>query len=135
MRSELTLKSKYCKRHNVKNWAPFQLSNQWVEFMHKIIGTSDLRGSTDYDLKRRVYLAAPTEGQGKAAWSLWCIIKAYGWQQAKDDTTKSTFYRSMRILRDAGLGDADLSAGQVVPLRRENLTVGLCTGWDQIMAA
>ena len=42
---------------------------------------------------------------------------------------------SLKILRDAGLGDADLAKGKVVPIRRRVIEACAVTSWAQLHAA
>jgi II/X family phage/plasmid replication protein len=90
---------------------------------------------SDNEIKQRVLACAKTEGQGKAAYGCWMMIKSEGWDRAREFFAKPTWYRHLKILRAAGLRDADISAGQVVPLRRRILEAQMCTSWDQLRAA
>ena len=88
----------------------------------------------DNDLQERIIAAAKTEGQGRAAYGCWVMIQNEGWERARQFFSKTTWYRNLKILRSAGLGDADISAGKVVPLRRRFMEARLITDWSQIAA-
>lgn len=74
----------------------------------------------------------PKEGQAKAAFSLWCLIKSEGWQVSRDITSKPTWYRNLKHLKNAGLSDADISAGNVVQLRSKILEARPVTSWREL---
>jgi hypothetical protein len=86
-------------------------------------------------IEQRVYASAATEGQAKAAIGCWALIKAYGWEKAREMSgSKCTWYRNLKVLRAAGLSDADLSAGNVVPFRRPLIQCQQVESWDELMA-
>ena len=66
------------------------LYEQWNDYFGRMIGDSEMM--KDADLKKKVIEAAPTEGQGKAAYGCWTLIKSEGWERAKDMCTKRTWY-------------------------------------------
>jgi II/X family phage/plasmid replication protein len=73
-----------------------------------------------------------TDGQAKAAHLCWTSIKAYGWEKARDMHSKSAWYRNLKALRDAGLSDADLSQGNVVPFRRPLIESRMVDSWSDL---
>ena len=106
------------------------LYEQWNDYFGRMIGDSEMM--TDADLKRKVIESAPTEGQGKAAYGCWTLIKSEGWERAREMCSKPTWYRNLKILRSAGLADADFSAGRVVEFRRRILDAKLVESWDEL---
>ncbi|MBK5963692.1 hypothetical protein CCR95_06235 [Thiocystis minor] len=83
-------------------------------------------------LETRINTAAKTSGQAKAAIGCWALIKAYGWEKAREMSSKPTWYRNLAVLRAAGLSDADLSAGTVVPFRRSLMEFQMVESWDHL---
>lgn len=135
LRLELTLGRKFWKQQ-AGGWLDFtgmQLAKAWDAYFGKMVGDAEMK--TGDDLKARCIAVAPTEGQGRAAYGLWLLIAAEGWEAARDATAPRTWYRNLKILRDAGLGDADLSMGQVVVLRRRVLDAQLVEDWADLRAA
>lgn len=130
LRLELTVMTKwlyenlpcYTKSRDLRWWylsedSMFEIHNK---FFGEMIGNGDVP-MTDQELFNRVVTAAPSEGQGRAAWMTWLAIRTQGWQMTRSHLSSSTWYRHKAILSAAGLSDADLSHGQVVPLRRSPL--------------
>ncbi len=133
LRLELSLKREFFARcDDWKALTPADLKAEWDSYFERMIGGAEV--STEHDLKKRILEAAPTEGQGRAAWGLWCIIKAQGWEAARECSSRPTWYRNLKILRAAGLGDADISAGNVVALRKRIIDAQMVNDWSQIAA-
>jgi II/X family phage/plasmid replication protein len=126
LRLELKLGSQFFRelkqRKAIKHWTeitPDFLKAEWMQFFSRMIGDSEM--TNDNDLKQKIFDAAKTPGMGKSAYSLWLLIKSEGWQAAKENTSKTVWYRNLQILHHAGLGDADIAKGNVVQFRRKIL--------------
>lgn len=132
LRLELSLKREWFSRNEWASLTPSDLAKEWHDYFDRMIGGAEV--SNENELKKRIEQAAPTDGQAKAAYGCWCMIQSQGWERSREFFTKTTWYRNMKILRDAGLGDADLSAGQVVQLRRRVIEAQMVTDWAQIAA-
>lgn len=132
LRLELKLGREWFARNPWKSATPAALTAEWNNYFLRMIGGVEVE--TDSDLQQRVIEAAKTEGQGRAAYGCWMMIQNEGWERARDFFTKTTWYRNLKILRAAGLGDADISAGQIVPLRRRVMEARLITNWSQLAA-
>lgn len=137
LRLELSLRREFWARNDWRNASPDFLLSQWRTYFDRMIGDADM---TTSDLKERVISAAltfkdGTEAKGKAAYACWCVIQSQGWESARDMHSKTTWYRHLRILRRAGLGDSDLSSGKVVHLRGRVLDVQIVTSWKSLHAA
>lgn len=130
LRLELTLAREWFARHDWKTVTPAQLKNEWDDYFGRMIGGAEMK--TESDLKNRLLNAAPTEGQARAALGCWALIKSEGWESAKEMHSPRTWYRNLKILRAAGLGDADLSRGQIVQLRRRVIECQSVTSWEQL---
>ncbi|MHB0991637.1 MAG: phage/plasmid replication protein, II/X family [Burkholderiales bacterium] len=76
---------------------------------------------------------APSKGQALAAHRTWALIKSIGMSLARDSMPRSTFFRHQSLLRAAGLSDADLCAGNVLPFaRREVVIANPVTSWEEL---
>jgi len=137
LRLELTLGSQWLRRNCVNNsWSDLtahQLTREWESYFNRMVG--DAMITNDYTLKERIQLVAPTEGQARAAYGCWLVISSEGWERAQQSFSKTSWYRHLNVLRAAGLGDADLSAGTVVQFRRRILEAQLVNDWSELLAA
>mgnify|MGYP003629580503 FL=1 len=132
LRLELKLGREWFARNPWKTATPAALNAEWNRYFLRMIGGVEVEA--DNDLQERIIAAAKTEGQGRAAYGCWVMIQNEGWERARQFFSKTTWYRNLKILRSAGLGDADISAGKVVPLRRRFMEARLITDWSQIAA-
>ncbi len=142
LRLELKLGAQFWRRYAEENqyWyeaTPAFLKEQWESYFHRMIGGADMpQNQNIYELLLNVVEkdknGKPKETQAKAAYSLWLMIQAQGWQAARDYTTKTTWYRNLKILHAAGLSDADVSLGKVVPIRREILKAVPVQSWAEL---
>lgn len=140
LRLELKLGAQYwrersgCKWHEVK---PDTLKQEWQSYFARMIGGAEIMSENDIYARLLKVVdvkpdGTPKETQAKAAFSLWCLIKSEGWQKSRDITTKRTWYRNLKHLRDAGLSDADISRGNVVQLRQKVLEATPVTSWEEL---
>lgn len=74
----------------------------------------------------------PKEGQAKAAYSLWLMIKNEGWEKSRNFTSPRTWYRNKALLHKAGLSDADISKGNIVMLRKKIIEAQPVTSWAEL---
>jgi len=110
------------------------LTTAWHVFFDRIIGAGKV--VNDKQLLEACIDAGPTPGQGKSAYSTWCLIKSEGWERAKDMTSERTWYRNLKILRAAGLGDADLSKGQIIQFRQKPIIeYQVINNWRELLKA
>lgn len=133
LRLELTLGREFWARHDWRAITPEQLKEQWRSYFERMVGSAEMQ--TDNDVQTRILAVAETEGRGRAAYGCWLMIQAQGWERARRAYAKRTWYRHLKTLRAAGLGDADISAGRVVPLRRRVMEARMVTSWDDLKAA
>lgn len=134
LRLELSLRAQWWRERAGKSWTQItasELRDQWGKFFERMMGDTEV---TEMKIEQRVYASAATEGQAKAAIGCWALIKAYGWEKARAMTTRSKWYKDLKVLRAAGLSDADLSAGNVVPFRRPLIQCQQIESWDELMA-
>jgi len=133
LRLELKLGREYWQRNDWKKADAKALASEWESYFHRMIGDTEM--THDNRLRQCIEEVAETKGQANAAYGCWLMIQAEGWERARECYTKRTFYRHMKILRRAGLGDADISSGRVVPLRRKVMQAQLVRSWADLKAA
>ena len=135
LRLELKLGAQWLRERAGCPWYALdmtRLTNEWREYFERMIGDADM---TTYNVQSRIEAVAETPGQAKAAYSLFLLIQSRGWQEAREVTNRATWYRNIKVLHLAGLGDADISAGNVVQLRRKVLTCQLVNTWAEFSLA
>ncbi|MBV1959839.1 MAG: phage/plasmid replication protein, II/X family [Pseudomonadales bacterium] len=133
LRLELKIGSQYIRERLDKEW--FQLSNGelyelWDDYFGRMIGDVDVKG--DKSLLEKCLEVAPTDGAGRSAYGCWLVIKNEGWEIARISFAKSSWYRHMKILRDAGLSDMDISHGKVVEFRRSTVELKQVDSWAEL---
>lgn len=136
LRLELTLGSQYLRERLHKQWyelTPSDITAEWNDYFNRMIGNVTM--SQDTDVKQRILDVSQTEGQGKAAHLFWLFIQSEGWQRAKEEYPKPTFYRHLKILHQAGLGDMDISTGRVVPFRQRIIEAQHVNSWSDLRKA
>lgn len=125
IRLELTIFKRYWKKNlNLAEWSsltPEVLNTEWHNYFSNLMGHTIMN---DEQLRQNIFSIAPTEGQAKAAYNMWWMIKSQGWEMAKENQTKSTWYRNIKILRDAGLKVTDLGNGKIIPFKVQRLVIG-----------
>jgi II/X family phage/plasmid replication protein len=119
-----------------KSWLDLtadDLRKEWKEYFERMIGSGEMK--QDSDVKEQVIVSAKTEGRGRAAYGCWLMIQAEGWERAREAYARSTWYDHLKVLRAAGLGDADISAGVVVPIRRRIIECQVVDTWEELRRA
>lgn len=132
LRLELKLGREWFARNDWTTVTPQTLKEEWESYFHRMIGGTEVKD--DESLLERILCVAKTEGQGRAAYGCWIMIQNEGWERAQSVFPKRTWYRHLKILRQAGLADADISAGNIVPLRRKIFEAQHVTSWQQLTA-
>ncbi|WP_347986059.1 phage/plasmid replication protein, II/X family [Methylomonas sp. AM2-LC] len=135
LRLELKLGAQYLRERTDKPWFELtrdDLTGEWRTYFERMIGASEM--TDESQLIDRIIAVSDTPGKAKAAHSLFLLIQSQGWEKARDLTHKTTWYRNLKILHAAGLGDADISAGNVVQLRRKVLECSAVHSWAQIIS-
>lgn len=132
LRLELRLGREFFSRIDWRSLTSEDLANQWHEFFDRMIGDSEV--TNEHEVKKNIEAVADTEGQARAAHACWTLIRTQGWEVARQMHSKTTWYRNLKILRAAGLGDADFSQGEVVQLRRKIIEAQHCENWQQLAA-
>lgn len=132
LRLELTLGAQWWRERAGKSWwsvSSSELRHEWNEYFKRMLGDAKVN---EMNLQERIRAVVETDGQAKAAHACWALIKAYGWDKARDMQTTRTWYRNLKALRDAGLSDADLSQGNVVPFRRPLIESRMVDSWADL---
>lgn len=131
LRLELKLGSEFFRRNDWKLMTDNDLKNYWSDYFMRMIGTSEI--TKDNDVKNKIFEVAKTEGAARAAYGCWSIIGKEGWERAREMYSKTSWYRHIKIIRDAGLGDADISVGKVVPMKI--IQAREISSWDELRLA
>lgn len=133
LRLELRLGREFWSRNEWQTFTAEQLREQWAQYFGRMAGETAVEN--DADLRERVIAAAPTEGQGAAAYGCWLMIQKEGWERARGMYAARSWYRHLKILRAAGLRDGDISSGRVIPMRLRVMDAAVVTSWQQLHAA
>lgn len=137
LRLELKLGSEFMRRlrsdSNVR-WYDLTwefLSKEHDSFFGRMLGDIEV---LDMSMLDRLIQVAPTEGRAKAAFRTWGLIQSIGWQSTKESMPKPTWYKHLQYLKAAGLGDADISTGRIVSLRRR-IVLNPVSSWEELRNA
>lgn len=150
LRFELSLKARWFRRLAdtwdaeklaFKHWldiTPAQLNDIHVKFFGQFVGDS---GVMEMDDKGKGLLEVLTfitgsKGHAKAAFNTWMNIRQLGHDVTKQLMSERTWYRHIKYLKDAGLSEADLQSGTVIPFRRNTITLSApVTSWEDLRRA
>lgn len=143
LRLELKLGSQFWRERTDKPWYEFtaeDLKAEWEGYFSRMIGGAEIMKDENIyerilEIVDRKKDGKPRETQAKAAYSLWLMIKAEGWQKAHDFSSERTWYRNIKILRKAGLSDADISSGKVVQFRQNIILARRVDTWQDLRLA
>jgi II/X family phage/plasmid replication protein len=135
LRLELTLGAQFL-RENIRHW--FDLTSEDLALEHKkyfdrMIGDASV--SNMNELKERLIKVCPTELKASAAFKFYGFIQSQGLDSAKREYGRSMFYVHKANLKKAGLGDSDISIGEIVSLRRNVLDMKSVISWDDLKVA
>lgn len=138
-RLELTLGSRWFRRLEEQgtHWWDLtteDLQKQHEQYFGRFIGSQEV---TDMGtLLEELEKVAPTPGRALAAHRTWAMVKAIGYELAKESMPRATWYLHMKYLRAAGLSDADIGAGNVLPFRRREICIASpVRSWAELRAA
>ena len=84
LRLELSLRAQWWRERSGRPWheiTPEQLKTGWRTYFERMMGDVEV---TEMNIEQRVQAVAPTQGQAKAAIGCWALIKAYGWEKARE---------------------------------------------------
>lgn len=141
LRLELKLGARWFRRYEQEqgdDWhtlTEYELTEIHHKFFYALIGggveVHDM-GTLLLELEK----VCPTKGRALAAHRTWALMKTIGYTQTKASMPSTTFYKHCEFLRAAGISNADLCAGQVLPFRRQQLVLREpVMSWTQIRMA
>ncbi len=136
LRLELTLGARWFRRYEDRqDWhtlTEYELTEAHHKFFNEMIGEG-VEVADMETLLKQLESVCPTRGRALAAHRTWALIKTIGHAQTKESMSKTTFYKHCEYLRAAGVSNADLCAGIVLPFRRQQLVLrDPVTAWTQI---
>lgn len=139
LRLELKLGARWFRRYEERDdWhtlTHYELTEVHHKFFDALIGS----GMEVHDmgtLLQQLENVCPTKGRALAAHRTWALIKTVGHDQTKNSMPISTWNLHTKYLRAAGLSNADLCAGTVIPFRRQSLVLREpVLAWTQIRKA
>jgi II/X family phage/plasmid replication protein len=139
LRLELTLGARWFRRYEDRqDWhtlTEYELTEAHHNFFNALIGSGVEVANMD-NLLLELEKVAPSKGRAKGALHTWAVIKSVGYMQTKESMPKATWDAHLRYLRAAGISNADLCAGTVLPFRRQQLVLREpVTAWTQIRMA
>lgn len=137
LRAELTLARHAIKRIELEQglrW--YQLTPAYLLGRHDAYFKeyfSEIEVTDMGTILEKLQQVAPTDGQARSAYSCYNCIRMYGYEQAKETFTRTSWYRHIGHLKAAGLKRADLQMINVVPLHRRAIQVSEpARHWDDI---
>lgn len=135
LRLELRLGSNWFSDYyaNGKWWVDLKaddLRQEFHDFFGRMLGSVEVK--TFGDLYDHLLVVTGSENMARAVMGTWSLIESLGWETARGLVSRATWYRHLKILRQAGLGDADISRGRIVAVRRRVLELADCDSWEQL---
>jgi II/X family phage/plasmid replication protein len=141
LRLELKLGARWFRRYEQDerdDWhtlTDYELTEIHHKFFDQLIG-GGLEVHDMGTLLTELEKVCPTKGRALAAHRTWSLIKNLGYDQTKNSMPRATWYKHCAYLRAAGISNADLCAGIVIPFRRQQLVLKEpVTSWSQIRMA
>lgn len=137
LRLELKLAGQWWRERAGCSWHEVtadRLRAEWQDYFLRMVGTVEIE-MDEQGLQKQVMAVAATDGRGRSAYGCWLAIQVHGWELARELYTRTTWYRHLAVLRDAGLGDADIAHGRVQPLRRSLLEAREVHSWEELREA
>lgn len=136
-RLELTLGSRWFRRFYEGHGVWWDITEEFLSGQHQDYFGRMWGGKMEITdmgrLLEELEKVAPSKGRAAAAHRTWAVIKSVGWSLAKDSMPNETFRKHVSWLRLAGLSDADLCAGNVLPFaRREVVIANPVTSWEEL---
>lgn len=142
LRLELKLGARWFRRYEQDrgdDWhtlTHYELTEIHHKFFNSLIGEGDVEVADMGTLLKELEKVCPTKGRALAAHRTFALIKTIGYSQTQASMGRATFYKHCAFLRLAGLSNADLCAGVVIPFRRQALILREpVTAWTQIRKA
>ena len=107
------------------------------EFFGPIVEGVEVRDMGRVDLIELIAAAnGISQGRAKAAYGTYRAIKDSGLDEVKAGMSEATFYRHKKYLKEAGISDADLMAGNVIQFRPVRIVLAHPVAcWDDVRRA
>lgn len=139
LRLELRLGSEWLRRYPLK-WYDLDgalLTQCHEDFFGRMVGDVEVADMGYVEAISRAEInpgVKITPVQAQRVCATWALIQSLGWQATRELLPRRTWFFHQKILRNAGFGDADLSAGRVVSLRRK-LVMTPVASWEELRGA
>lgn len=106
----------------------------FVEFFGRVVDGVEVRDMDRHELLRLIETAnATTPGRALAAYHLYVSIRTYGFEVMKESTPPRSWYRHLKMLRQAGISDADLQQGNVLQFKPVRIVLAQpVQSWDDL---
>jgi II/X family phage/plasmid replication protein len=140
LRLELKLGARWFRRYEESDdWRTltlYELTEIHHKFFDSLIGGGGVEVCDMGTLLLELEKVCPTKGRALAVHRTWALIKTVGYTQTKESISPRTFRDHCTFLRSAGISNADLCAGTVLPFRRQNLILREpVMSWSEIRRA
>jgi hypothetical protein len=114
-----------------------ELEGLYLEFFGKIVGGVEVRDMDRNELVKRIQdRNGITEGRAMAAFTTYRNIRQDGFDVVKGYMSRSAFFLHLKHLRVAGITDAELHSGNVIPFRPVRIILARpVTCWEDILVA
>lgn len=114
-----------------------QLVGFFMEFFGRLVDGVEVVDMKRHELVEAIRQANQcTESQAEAAFATYRNIRADGFDVAKGFISRATWYRHLRMLRNAGISDAELVSGNVVQFRPVRVVLAQAVGsWEELRRA
>jgi len=111
-----------------------QLIGFFMEFFGRVVGGVEVAEMERYELVNRIRAVNDcSEHQAESAFTTYRNIRADGFDVTKGYMSARTWYRHLKMLRNAGINDADLTSGNVVHFRPVRVVLAQPVGsWDEL---
>ena len=125
LRLELALRSKWWREDAPAKWWELtgaQLAGFHRDYFEKLIGSIEVTDMTD--LRKRLDEVCDTPGRAQAAYYFWALVRTVGIEEVRNATPRSTYYKHVKALMQAGLSHSDFTAGAILPFRSTRIDLG-----------
>jgi len=114
-----------------------QLIGFFMEFFGRLVDGVEVKDMQRHELVQKIKETnGCTSSQAEAAFATYRNIRADGFDIAKGFISRATLYRHLKMLRAAGISDADLVSGNVVQFRPVRVVLAQpVASWDELRRA
>lgn len=109
----------------------------FMEFFGRFVGGVEVTDMERYQLVNLIRQSNDcTETQAESAFTTYRNIRADGFDVTKGYMASRTWYRHLKMLRAAGINDADLTSGNVLQFRQVRIVLAQAVGsWEELRRA